>query len=89
MLHYVTRNQHIDNPFIDSKPPGLIAIEPCLHGLYVGRGVGVTVLPIRIGAPPEVPIITLRCRVERTETKALVRERDQEQPLEPAGQPVR
>jgi hypothetical protein len=57
--------------------------------LYVGRGVGVTVLPIRIGAPPEVPIITLRCRVERTETKALVRERDQEQPLEPAGQPVR
>lgn len=57
--------------------------------LYVGRGVGVTVLPIRIGAPPEVPIITLRCPVERTETKALVRERDQEQPLEPAGQPVR
>jgi hypothetical protein len=36
-----------------------------------------------------VPIITLRCPVERTETKALVRERDQEQPLEPAGQPVR
>lgn len=29
--------------------------------LYVGRGVGVTVLPIRIDAPPEVPIVTLRC----------------------------
>jgi predicted MPP superfamily phosphohydrolase len=31
--------------------------------LYVGRGVGVTVLPIRIDAPPEVPIVTLRCVV--------------------------
>jgi hypothetical protein len=30
--------------------------------LYVGRGVGVTVLPLRIDAPPEVPIVTLRCR---------------------------
>lgn len=29
--------------------------------LYVGRGVGVTLLPIRIDAPPEVPIVTLRC----------------------------
>jgi hypothetical protein len=28
--------------------------------LYVGRGVGVSVLPVRIGAPPEVPIIRLR-----------------------------
>lgn len=28
--------------------------------LYVGRGVGVTVLPIRIDAPPEIPMITLR-----------------------------
>ncbi|MFK7740486.1 MAG: metallophosphoesterase [Planctomycetota bacterium] len=28
--------------------------------LYVGRGVGVTVLPIRIDAPPEIPIVTLR-----------------------------
>lgn len=27
--------------------------------LYVGRGVGVTVLPIRIDAPPEIPIVTL------------------------------
>ena len=51
--------------------------------LYVGRGVGVTVLPIRIGAPPEVPIITLRCPVERTQTRALVRERDQEPEVEP------
>jgi predicted MPP superfamily phosphohydrolase len=41
--------------------------------LYVGRGVGVTVLPIRIGAPPEVPMITLRHSVERPETKALAR----------------
>ena len=28
--------------------------------LYVGRGAGLTLLPIRIGAPAEVPIITLR-----------------------------
>ncbi|MFT4513254.1 MAG: putative MPP superfamily phosphohydrolase [Planctomycetota bacterium] len=42
--------------------------------MYVGRGVGVTVLPIRIGAPPEVPMITLRSPVERTESKALVRD---------------
>lgn len=28
--------------------------------LYVGRGVGATLLPIRIGAPPEVPIFRLR-----------------------------
>jgi len=31
--------------------------------LYVSRGVGVTVLPLRIGAPPEIPIVTLRSRV--------------------------
>ncbi|HEB53036.1 MAG TPA: metallophosphoesterase [bacterium] len=29
--------------------------------LYVGRGVGVTLLPIRIDAPPEIPMVTLRC----------------------------
>lgn len=28
--------------------------------LYVGRGVGVTLLPIRIDAPPEIPLITVR-----------------------------
>jgi len=28
--------------------------------LYGGRGVGVTVLPIRSDAPPEIPIVTLR-----------------------------
>ncbi|MCB9919395.1 MAG: metallophosphoesterase [Planctomycetes bacterium] len=28
--------------------------------LYVGRGIGVTFLPLRIGAPPEVPILRLR-----------------------------
>lgn len=28
--------------------------------LYVSRGTGVTVLPLRIDAPPEVPIVTLR-----------------------------
>jgi len=42
--------------------------------LYVGRGVGVTVLPIRIDAPPEIPMITLRCPVERDTSKSLVRE---------------
>lgn len=31
--------------------------------LYVGRGVGVTVLPLRLDAPPEIPIVTLRCVV--------------------------
>lgn len=30
--------------------------------LYVGRGVGVTVLPLRVDASPEIPIVTLRCR---------------------------
>ena len=34
-------------------------------GQHVGRGVGVTVLPIRIDAPPEIPIVTLRRRVAR------------------------
>ena len=29
--------------------------------LYVGRGVGVTVLPIRLDAPPEIPLVTVRC----------------------------
>lgn len=29
--------------------------------LYVGRGVGVTLLPLRIDAPPEIPFVTLRC----------------------------
>ncbi|MCA8963623.1 MAG: metallophosphoesterase [Planctomycetes bacterium] len=42
--------------------------------LYVGRGVGVTLLPIRIDARPEVPIVTVRCPVatgdERTGTAA-------------------
>jgi predicted MPP superfamily phosphohydrolase len=28
--------------------------------LYVSRGVGVTFLPLRIGAPPEIPIVRLR-----------------------------
>ncbi|MEM7199072.1 MAG: metallophosphoesterase [Planctomycetota bacterium] len=28
--------------------------------LYVGRGVGCTLVPVRIGAPPEVPILRLR-----------------------------
>ena len=27
--------------------------------MYVGRGLGVTFLPVRIGARPEVPIVTL------------------------------
>lgn len=31
--------------------------------LYVSRGTGVTVLPLRIDAPPEVPIVTLRTAV--------------------------
>lgn len=47
--------------------------------LYVGRGVGVTVLPLRIDAPPEVPFVTLRCaksaRVEPTCEAALADER--------------
>lgn len=34
----------------------------CGSQLYVGRGVGVTFLPIRLGARAEVPILTLRVR---------------------------
>lgn len=30
--------------------------------LYVGRGAGVTLLPLRIGAPPELALLTLRTR---------------------------
>lgn len=33
--------------------------------LYVGRGVGTTLLPIRIGAPPEIPIIRLSLSARR------------------------
>lgn len=36
---------------------GLFDEDDCY--LYVGRGVGVTVLPLRIGAPAEVPIVEL------------------------------
>lgn len=36
--------------------------------LYVGRGVGVTVLPLRIGAPPEIPIVRLHCRAAAVTT---------------------
>ncbi len=32
--------------------------------LYVGRGVGVTVLPLRVDAPPEIPIVTVRATAE-------------------------
>jgi len=30
------------------------------QSLYVNRGLGVVGLPIRIGAPPEITVITLR-----------------------------
>lgn len=30
--------------------------------LYVSRGAGVTILPLRVGAPAEIPIVTLRVR---------------------------
>lgn len=46
--------------------------------LYVSRGVGVTLLPVRIDAAPEIPIVTLRCRVS-TPDEARRAE------LEPAG----
>ena len=36
---------------------GLFERQGCR--LYVGRGVGVTVLPLRIGAPPEIPLLRL------------------------------
>jgi predicted MPP superfamily phosphohydrolase len=36
--------------------------------LYVGRGVGVTLLPLRIDAPPEIPFVTLRCPSRRQPT---------------------
>jgi predicted MPP superfamily phosphohydrolase len=34
---------------------GWYEMEGCR--LYVGRGVGVTLLPLRIGAPPEIPML--------------------------------
>src|SRR5690606_3901908 len=53
-------------------PFGLVPIRHSAHGydrgafardgsrLYVGRGIGAVILPLRIGAAPELPIITLR-----------------------------
>jgi predicted MPP superfamily phosphohydrolase len=38
--------------------------------LYVGRGVGTTVLPLRVDAAPEIPIVTLRSRVVTPTPKA-------------------
>lgn len=37
--------------------------------LYVGRGIGVTVLPIRIDAPPEIPVVRL-CKAKVAQPKA-------------------
>ena len=34
---------------------GLYAERGCR--LYVGRGVGATVIPLRVGAPPEIPLL--------------------------------
>lgn len=42
--------------------------------LYVSRGVGVTVLPLRVGAPPEVPMITLGSPVERKNSNEVQRQ---------------
>lgn len=42
--------------------------------LYVSRGVGVTVLPLRIGAPPEVPMITLGSPIGRNKTSLVQRQ---------------
>jgi predicted MPP superfamily phosphohydrolase len=39
--------------------------------LYVGRGVGVTLLPVRVDAPPEVPIVTLRAAVSGAQPRAV------------------
>lgn len=36
-------------------------IEQGRH-LFVSRGVGEATVPLRIGAAPEVPLLTLRCR---------------------------
>lgn len=38
--------------------------------LYVSRGVGVTVLPLRIDAPPEIPVVTLVARSAPTAAAA-------------------
>ncbi len=34
---------------------GLFEKQGCR--LYVGRGVGATVIPLRVGAPPEIPLL--------------------------------
>ena len=39
---------------------GLFELEGAL--LYVSRGVGVTLLPLRLGAPAEIPLLTLSCQ---------------------------
>lgn len=40
--------------------------------LYVGRGVGVTLLPIRVDAAPEVPVFTVRAGVRAGRERELV-----------------
>jgi len=38
--------------------------------LYVSRGIGVTVLPLRIGAPPEIPVFTFAVRPANARAEA-------------------
>lgn len=49
--------------------------------LYVGRGVGVTVLPVRIDATPEIPIVTLRCRAAAAPTAGGIAAQDRSSAL--------
>ena len=42
------------------------AYEEVGSHLYVSRGIGVTFLPLRVGAPPEIPVLRLRAPVPAT-----------------------
>jgi hypothetical protein len=61
---------------------GFFAANGCR--LYVGRGVGVTVLPIRIDAAPEIPVFTLRVPVAASGGRSVAVADDRALPLVPA-----
>jgi len=45
-------------------PRGLYQVGPL--ALYTNRGLGTTFLPIRLGSPPEISFLTLRCPPPRS-----------------------
>ena len=51
--------------------------EQCDAQLYVSRGIGVTFLPVRIGARPEIPILRLKVPAARVDEATTAVEREQ------------